>query len=132
MHSCKAVRAFSTVATTSNIARVPDKMRIAFRTHAQKAKAHNAQASTSYVVTVDVDDLFDEARQSQIRRIFESPIGSYVSEATLSHRSVHIVLHVPARSIKAVYVQINGLLPKAVVSEVYPRELDYIRNRVTL
>jgi len=104
-------------------------MRIVFRSTAHKAKLHNAHAPTTYVITVDVADIPSEERHKQIKRIFESPLGCHVSEATLSQNGVHVVLHVAADKMKSVYAQLGKLLPEAVVHDIRPRELDFLHDR---
>ena len=104
-------------------------MRIVFRSTAHKAKLPGAQAPTTYVITVDVADISIEERPKQIKRIFESPLGCHVSEATLSQNGVHVVLHVATDKMKSVYEQLGKLLPKAVVHDIRPRELDFFHDR---
>jgi hypothetical protein len=104
-------------------------MRIVFRSSAHKAKLQNAHPVTTYVITVDVADVPSEERHRQIKRIFESPLGCHVSEATLGQNGVHVVLHVPADKMKSVYPQLGKLLPEAVVQGIRPRGLDLLHDR---
>jgi len=104
-------------------------MRIVFRSTAHKAKSHSAHPATTYVITVDVADMPGEERHKQIKRIFESPLGCHVSEATLSQNGVHVILHVTADKMKAVYAQLGKLLPEAVVHGIRPRGLDFLNDR---
>lgn len=103
-------------------------MRIVFRSTSQKAKLHSVHAPTTYVITVDVADVLSDERHKQIKRIFESPLGCHVSEATLSQNGVHVVLHVSADKMKSVYPQLGKLLPEAVVHDIRPREQDFYHS----
>jgi hypothetical protein len=81
--------------------------------------------TTLYVMTLDVADLSLDERHCYIRRLFESSLGSYVSEATLMQGRIHIVLHVKPGSMKAVCHALSEVLPEAVLRGVHPREFDH-------
>lgn len=80
------------------------------------------------VIAVDLPHVGIDARREQIRRVFESPLGADVSEATLARQGAHIVLHVARERVPDVRARLRALLPDAVIRTTAPRPLAPAQN----
>lgn len=110
-------------------------MRIAFRTTfrttfrtATGSGPRHSPESIVRVIAVDLSRVGIDARREQIRRVFESPLGADVSEATLARQGAHIVLHVARERVPDVRARLRALLPDAVIRTTAPRTLAPAQN----
>lgn len=99
-------------------------MRIAFRAIAGRKGSRHTPHPGTHAVAVDLAHLPADECRNRVRRLFESPLGSSVSEATPSRQTVHIVLHVTVAKMETIRVQLHALFPDAIIRDIHPRGSD--------
>ncbi|SAL67740.1 hypothetical protein AWB69_07847 [Caballeronia udeis] len=70
----------------------------------------------------------DEAARERIRRLFHSPLGVYVSQASRDHDDLRLVFDVAAEDLDFTVRTLHQVLPEAVIEAVRPRVFTHRRE----
>jgi hypothetical protein len=68
-----------------------------------------------------VHGVSDEASRERIKRLFGSPLGVYVSQASRDHEEIRLEFDVAAEDLEFTVRTLHQVLPEAVVEAVRPR-----------
>jgi hypothetical protein len=70
----------------------------------------------------------DEAARERIRRLFHSPLGVYVSQASRDHDDLRLVFDVAMEDLDFTVRTLHQVLPEAVIEAVRPRVFNHQRE----
>jgi hypothetical protein len=70
----------------------------------------------------------DEAARDRIRRLFHSPLGVYVSQASRDHDDLRLVFDVATEDLDFTVRTLHQVLPEAVIEAVRPRVFTHRRE----
>ncbi|AMM17372.1 hypothetical protein AX768_24470 [Burkholderia sp. PAMC 28687] len=70
----------------------------------------------------------DEAARERIRRLFHSPLGVYVSQASRDHDDLRLVFDVAMEDLDFTVRTLHQVLPEAVIEAVRPRIYTHRRE----
>jgi len=70
----------------------------------------------------------DEAARERIRRLFHSPLGVYVSQASRDHDDLRLVFDVAMEDLDFTVRTLHQVLPEAVIEAVRPRVFTHRRE----
>jgi hypothetical protein len=70
----------------------------------------------------------DEAARERIRRLFHSPLGVYVSQASRDHDDLRLVFDVAMEDLDFTVRTLHQVLPEAVIEAVRPRIFTHRRE----
>jgi hypothetical protein len=70
----------------------------------------------------------DEAARERIRRLFHSPLGVYVSQASRDHDDLRLVFDVAMEDLDFTVHTLHQVLPEAVIEAVRPRVFTHRRE----
>jgi hypothetical protein len=70
----------------------------------------------------------DEAARERIRRLFHSPLGVYVSQASRNHDDLRLVFDVAREDLDFTVRTLHQVLPEAVIESVRPRVFSHRRE----
>jgi hypothetical protein len=68
-----------------------------------------------------VQGISDEASRDRIKRLFQSPLGVYVSHASRDHEEIRLEFDVAAEDLEFTVRALRQVLPEAVIETVRPR-----------
>lgn len=70
----------------------------------------------------------DEAARERIRRLFHSPLGVYVSQASRDHDDLRLLFDVAMEDLDFTVRTLHQVLPEAVIEAVRPRIFSHKRE----
>ena len=70
----------------------------------------------------------DEAARERIRRLFHSPLGVYVSQASRDHDDLRLIFDVAMEDLDFTVRTLHQVLPEAVIEAVRPRIFTHRRE----
>ncbi|MDB5831183.1 MAG: hypothetical protein JWR14_1013 [Caballeronia sp.] len=70
----------------------------------------------------------DEAARERIRRLFHSPLGVYVSQASRDHDDLRLVFDVAMEDLDFTVRTLHQVLPEAIIEAVRPRVFTHRRE----
>lgn len=70
----------------------------------------------------------DEAARERIRRLFHSPLGVYVSQASRDHDDLRLVFDVAMEDLDFTVRTLHQVLPEPVIEAVRPRMFTHRRE----
>ena len=91
----------------------------AVRVHAD-ATTRTVVATRMYVAAV-LNDCQDDAARERMRRLFHSPLGVYVSQATRDQDKLKLVFDVAVEDIEFTVRTLRQVLPDAEIESLRPR-----------
>jgi hypothetical protein len=63
----------------------------------------------------------DDASRERIKRLFQSPLGVYVSQASRDHEELHLEFDVATEDLEFTVRALRQVLPEAVIEAIRPR-----------
>jgi hypothetical protein len=87
---------------------------------ALRESAHSG-AAQRVLVSASVHGKADEASRDGIRRLFQSPLGVYVSHASREHEHLQLEFDVAPEDVEFTIRALRQVLPEAVIDAVRPR-----------
>ncbi|MDN7183783.1 hypothetical protein M0D69_38385 [Caballeronia sp. SEWSISQ10-4 2] len=70
----------------------------------------------------------EEAARERIRRLFHSPLGVYVSQASRDHDDLRLIFDVAMEDLDFTVRTLHQVLPEAVIEAVRPRIFTHRRE----
>jgi hypothetical protein len=70
----------------------------------------------------------DDAARERIRRLFHSPLGVYVSQASRDHDDLRLVFDVAMEDLDFTVRTLHQVLPEAIIEAVRPRIFSHRRE----
>jgi hypothetical protein len=75
-----------------------------------------------------VEGVPDDASRDRIRRLFHSPLGIYVSQASRDHDSLHLEFDVAAIDLDFTIRTLQSVLPEAAIETIRPRVFSHRKH----
>jgi|SRR6266702_3689491 len=99
---------------------------------AQKKSSTQEKMSTPSVSRVHLSAVLrskqDEAARERIRRLFHSPLGVYVSQASRDRDDLRLIFDVAMEDLDFTVRTLHQVLPEAVIEAVRPRIFSHRRE----
>jgi hypothetical protein len=94
----------------------------------REATRASALPTKRMLVSATVEGIPDEASCDRIRRLFHSPLGVYVSQASRDHDSLHLEFDVAAIDLDFTLRTLQNVLPEAAIESIRPRVFSHRKH----
>jgi hypothetical protein len=100
----------------------------AVATRKRETSSEPALPARRVLISASVDGIPDEASRDRIRRLFHSPLGVYVSQASRNHESLHLEFDVAAIDLDFTLRTLQEVLPEAEIESIRPRVFSHRKH----